>query len=257
MGKYPVHPAAAKVPPMPEDEYAKLKERIAEVGSLIWPIIIHKGKLIDGRHRERACEELGIEPEYQHDDELLEHGGNVKLFVYDASCRRNLTPSQKSMLAADLLPEIKPKRGRPKKGTDKKPGNGAVISNGEAREQAAASAGVSPRSVTKAKNVSEKGCKQLQQAVRDGRVDVSLAEKVAKNIEGEQQEEAVAAALVSDNPAKALRDALPKPKPKPFDSDAAADAIIESLRRQFDKIPKQHRPKIFNLVNCVLKEYAQ
>lgn len=257
MGKYPIHPAAALVPPMPPDEYEQLKQRIAEFG-LIWPIVVHKGKIVDGRHRQRACEELGIDPVYQHDDELLEHGGDVKQFVFDASCRRNLTPSQKAMLAAELLPAIKPKRGR-KAGSglaqsNKKGCNGAlIIENGKATEQAAEKVGVAPRTVAKAKNVSEKGCKQLQQAVRDGRIDVTLAEKVVKSLDGEKQEEVVAAALASEKPDKELRAAV-KPERPEHDFRSLQVETHEKVRRLFSKWPRAKSTEIKRSLQQLLSE---
>jgi len=57
--------------------------------------------------------------------------------------------------------------------------------------------GLGGRTVSKAKNVLEKGCKQLQQAVRDDRITVKLAEKIAKSLDIEEQPEVVAVAMVA------------------------------------------------------------
>lgn len=55
------HPLADLIPPMTDGEYQNLKENIAENGQLD-PIMLFEGKVLDGRHRLRACEELGIQP---------------------------------------------------------------------------------------------------------------------------------------------------------------------------------------------------
>ena len=57
----PSHDVASLMPVMEDEEYAALLEDIREHG-LLQPIVLHDGKIVDGRHRYRACYELGIEP---------------------------------------------------------------------------------------------------------------------------------------------------------------------------------------------------
>jgi hypothetical protein len=59
--KYEAHSLAKKYPLMDGDEYESLKADIAANG-LQNPVWIWQVKILDGRNRMRACEELGIEP---------------------------------------------------------------------------------------------------------------------------------------------------------------------------------------------------
>jgi len=53
------HPLAALFPEMSDDDFAALKEDIRKHG-IKTPILVHGGQILDGRHRYRACQELGI-----------------------------------------------------------------------------------------------------------------------------------------------------------------------------------------------------
>lgn len=55
------HPAADTFPMMDDARYAELRDDIAANGQRE-PITIHKGQILDGRNRQKACTELGIEP---------------------------------------------------------------------------------------------------------------------------------------------------------------------------------------------------
>ena len=54
------HPAARIFPPMPEPMFRDLVADIREHGQRE-PITVLKNQILDGCHRYRACEELGIE----------------------------------------------------------------------------------------------------------------------------------------------------------------------------------------------------
>jgi ParB-like chromosome segregation protein Spo0J len=61
----PGHPVADLVPPMTPGDYSELRESIRLNGQRE-PITLHRdGRIIDGRHRMRACIELGLLPETQ------------------------------------------------------------------------------------------------------------------------------------------------------------------------------------------------
>lgn len=231
--KFSFHPACLAAPEASPEEYQRLKDDIAAWG-VIEPVVIHKGKVLDGRHRIRACEELGIEVEnILHDDELREHGGDPWAFVWSSMQRKNLSTSQLSMFAAERLKQEKPKAKERQVSTLKK-GNAAPVGEtlherGRASDKAAEAYGISGRTVAKAANVAEQGCKQLQKAVRDGKVNVTLAEQVAKALPKDKQQEVVATAMLSEKPEKVLREAVsPKSEPKRFPlSDQYTDAAGE------------------------------
>jgi ParB-like chromosome segregation protein Spo0J len=53
------HPVALLFPELPASDYEALKEDIRRHGVKV-PILVHGGQILDGRHRYRACRELGI-----------------------------------------------------------------------------------------------------------------------------------------------------------------------------------------------------
>jgi hypothetical protein len=59
--KYEPHELASIFPEMGEEEYQALESDIATNGQLE-PITLYEDRILDGRHRYRACQELGIEP---------------------------------------------------------------------------------------------------------------------------------------------------------------------------------------------------
>lgn len=92
--------------PQTDQEYQSLKQSIKENG--FWeshPIVINsEGIILDGHHRYRACQELGIQPRttiMQFRDKLYE-----KLFVIDSILigRRHLNSFQKAEIALNEKP---------------------------------------------------------------------------------------------------------------------------------------------------------
>ena len=54
---------ASMVPKQSPEEYESLKQSIKEENGLYVPIIVNQnGVILDGHHRYKACQELGIEP---------------------------------------------------------------------------------------------------------------------------------------------------------------------------------------------------
>lgn len=104
VAKFPKKPAAVEfhpdshlLPRMTESEFAALKDNIARNGQQI-PIVLHEGKILDGRHRYQACVELGIEPTFV----TFSGKGDPAELVYASALHRNLTDSQKAAAAVKL-----------------------------------------------------------------------------------------------------------------------------------------------------------
>lgn len=89
------------IPPLTDEEFAALKADIAERGVLIPVEVDENGEVLDGAHRLRACEELGIDcervvrPGLSH-DEKRDHAIALNL------ARRHLTPEQRKPLVKRL-----------------------------------------------------------------------------------------------------------------------------------------------------------
>lgn len=95
---YELHPLAELIPPMSEEEFSDLLADIRANG-LRSPITLYEEKVLDGRHRLRACEELGISPPTAHFD-----GDDPTAFVISMNLRRrNLTTGQRATAALALL----------------------------------------------------------------------------------------------------------------------------------------------------------
>lgn len=56
------HRLSKRFPPMTADEFLELKAKIATGYNKAYPIVLYEGEIIDGRHRNQACVELGVEP---------------------------------------------------------------------------------------------------------------------------------------------------------------------------------------------------
>lgn len=160
---YPLHPAAEIFPVMDEAAFAALVADIAAQGQRE-PILIYDGQVIDGRHRLRACEQLGLEPLVRQVS--AGDGDPFGLVVSLNLHRRHLTESQRAMVASKLA-------------------NLPLGSNQHAQicapsqEGAAQMLGVSRRLVQHARAVAENGSTELVAAVESGELAVSTAAHLA------------------------------------------------------------------------------
>lgn len=97
-GSIVVHAIASMFPEMGDDEYEALKADIKENG-LREPLWLHEGRIIDGRHRFRACQELGLKPATRNWDGK----GSLASFVLSLNLhRRNLTSGQRSAVGVEF-----------------------------------------------------------------------------------------------------------------------------------------------------------
>jgi len=99
---YEFHPFANVFPLLDGDDLGTLTEDIRENGQRE-PVILYDGKILDGRNRYRACVELGIPAIFDHskasnDEEALRESVSRNLR------RRHLTPTQRALAGARLLP---------------------------------------------------------------------------------------------------------------------------------------------------------
>lgn len=176
MKQYPIHPAADAFPKMGEEEFAALKADIQEHGQHD-PVIIYEGEVLDGRHRYRACVELGIDPSVIVVDA---HSIGGDPFDYVWSCnfhRRHLTTSQRAMVGVSL------KRAR-EADAARRMKSGTLASDdarGKSSAQAAKAVHVSQATVERATKVAEKGATEVVDAVKEGKLTVSAAEKIVKD----------------------------------------------------------------------------
>ena len=182
------HPAANLFPLMPDEELAELAKDIAANGLRESIMLAADGSILDGRNRYRACMAAGITPRfaaYAGDDPL---GYVVSLNLH----RRHLTPTQRAMVAVDMLPLLE-QQAKERQATSEpgvyggKPLREKVPEavNGKATEHAAAAVKVNPRYVSDAKRIVEKA-PELVEPMRRGEVTLQQAKREVK--EAERQE---------------------------------------------------------------------
>lgn len=98
MATLKTHPACDLVPKMSAEAYDELRRDIEKHGQ-IEPITVIGNVIIDGRHRYRACRELGITCKMRQFE-----GTDVESFVISTNlARRHLSTSQKTWLIKRLL----------------------------------------------------------------------------------------------------------------------------------------------------------
>lgn len=158
MIKYEAHELALVFPAMTQPEFAALKQDIQEHGQNE-PITLYEGKILDGIHRYRACQELGREPS------VVRFEGNpraaAQLVLGRNFHRRHLTTSQRAIVAAEMC-KLRP-RGNA--------GNSPYLTVA----QASALMSVGQDLVTDAKRLLREGDEEVVRSVRDGLLSVSAA----------------------------------------------------------------------------------
>jgi N6-adenosine-specific RNA methylase IME4 len=202
--EYELHELCKLFPPMQEDQFEALVEDIRENG-LRDPIVIYENKILDGRHRYRACQVLGRQPVsfiYDGDDPL----GYV---ISHNLTRRHMDESQRSMVAARIS---NLKRGDNQYTVDTPIGGTSIT-----QATAASKMSVGERSVQRARKVIDKGTQELAEAVDAGKIAVSVAAKIAE-LDHERQQQIVA----DPRPEQAIKKAARQDK-----EQALADKSIQ------------------------------
>lgn len=164
--RLPLHELADLFPAMVDADFEALVQDVTKRGQ-IEPAWVHDGKVIDGRHRARACERIG-QPlryrTYRGDDPL---GFVIALNLV----RRHLDESQRAMVAAKMANMEQGHR------SDLQPSaNLQKVS----QEDAAKMLNVSTRTVASAAKVRKEADPEVVQAVERGVISVAAAADVAK-----------------------------------------------------------------------------
>lgn len=181
----PIHPLCDLFPDISGDEFAALVADIRENG-LEEPIACHKGKVIDGKNRQRACVEAAVEPQYVnwHCPKGRDEDAALLAFVVSKNLhRRQLTESQRGMIAARLANM---------KAGDNQYSDEVAQRCATSQPVIAETFDVSRRTVQQATKVIDAGAASLVKAVETGAVTVNDAAKIV-DLPKAQQAKAVAA----------------------------------------------------------------
>lgn len=200
---YPQHPLSAAFPAMSMLEQMDLASDILAHG-LRSPIVLFDNQVLDGWHRYRACLSSGAAPRFVQFPE----GEDPVAFVRSQNYHRRHLDSGQKAVAETRLRSWRPS-GRPE---NPAPGARLQESRELSNKEMAAEAGVSPRTIERAKDVVRAG---LGDAVRDGEVSLKRAAEIAKLPEPERQ--------------AAIQAPRPKPAPKPAPTPGPEGTDVEAL----------------------------
>lgn len=94
-----IHELAHLTPTMTEARFKALKQSIQELGQKL-PIVMYRGKCIDGRHRVKAFKELGIETIQATNENSQMSMEDIKEVILNGyEQRRHQTPTQSAIMA--------------------------------------------------------------------------------------------------------------------------------------------------------------
>ena len=203
-GPFELSPLALIFPCQTQEGLGALAANI-EANGLLEEITVwgNPPQVVDGKQRERACLRAGVQPRYRR----LREDIDPRDYVWAKNgARRDLTPSQKALAAAELFPGSTP--GRP----PAQGGNCAILRNFPqvTQGEAARARGVSRRLFSDAvKIASEDGpaVPEVREAVRQS--IVTLSDAARKKVAGAPPEvQRKALALVKDGKVRTMATAV-------------------------------------------------
>ena len=196
-----IHPYCATVPKMDDAQFRELVDDIATNG-LLDHITLLDGEILDGRHRFRACQSIGIEPKFVEYD-----GDDPEAFVISKNKkRRHLSATQLAAWGAklDALPRGGQK-GNVNAAARKNESESVRIRSGQSESEIAKKLGISDRLLSAGKRVLREGAPEVFEAMEGDDVAAMDAARIA-DAPHEDQVEALKRAM--DNRDKTLASAV-------------------------------------------------
>jgi len=163
------HELANAFPLLTGEAFDELKADIQKNGQ-IDPVVMFEGKILDGRNRWRAMQDLGL----AHKEIKLGKDVDPVAWVWSKNAvRRQLTVAQKALAATKLV-------------TAKQGDNRHTVEGKTTLKQAADLAGVAERTVQRAKKVTDTGIDDVIKAVESGDLGIVPAEAISSKPKEEQ-----------------------------------------------------------------------
>jgi phage N-6-adenine-methyltransferase len=183
-----IHGIANLWPTMAADEWSEFLVDIKTNG-LLDPILTWNGKIVDGKHRYRACLETKTQPRF---DALPDDWDEWKVAVHCQSKhrRRNLSATQKACVAAEVIEKYGEKANARRSdavaaSNQRRAGKEPITAPGREMDKSTAAAaaardmGSSERSVERAKFVRDNAPEVYELAKQD-KIPIKVAERIAK-----------------------------------------------------------------------------
>ena len=197
------------------EEFKELVDSIKKEG-LNHPILIWQDKIVDGRHRHKACRLAGVEPHYEYLPDNLSLQQVMDRVVAENILRRHLTVGQRAMIAASLA-NMTQKDNQWSARTN----SSELKSNGGAAKSLA----VGPTAVRDAKKV-KRDAPDLAKKVERGEMSLNAAKTESRARKGEQPKKTNA----PGKPKSMSLDDMMKIGGDNWDSYVAAGAIVSTVR---------------------------
>lgn len=252
----PTHPAADLFPLLSNIELNELVDDIREHGQ-IHPIVLHEGKILDGRNRWKACDVLRIDPltvEWEP-----RHEGDTPLdFVESVNLRRrDLTPENRSIIvqqidglrASSAARERMSEAGRLGGGSTGK-GKANLPEAYQSRDELATKAGVSPRTQEHAKRVVDTEIPELVEAVKSGAASISAASEIA-SLSADRIKQIIAEDRVAEEAAEIRRS-----KRGPKERAQEASSHVDFLVGEFEQLMGAEQEEFLSRIGAVKKGRA-
>ena len=163
------HPIAELFPLIEGEEYERFVQSVKEFGRLLYPITLLDGQVLEGRNRERACQDTGVTPRY----ETLPAGEDPYAFVAAANLhRRHLTKSQAAQIAEKMITM--------KHGGDRKSNQVAKMQlDSKSTNEVAKIMGVCSRMVGHVRRVKRDAVPEVIAAMEQEKIGVATADDIA------------------------------------------------------------------------------
>jgi hypothetical protein len=210
MAKYEPHPLALLFPEMAPEEYADLKQDMLErkakgLPPLEHSLLLYQGKILDGRHRDRAWRELGIEGDPPVEVFSPKEHGTLAAWMRAKSLNmvhRHIPAGQKVAIllqAAETFPEVKAALDEIEEENLKRKKEGKALDAGDQRgntaKQVGELAGAGPTTVKQVQKLKTEDPAKFKEVAK-GKVSPKKAVQQVK------QEKQKAAAEATDAKAK-------------------------------------------------------
>jgi hypothetical protein len=104
--KYKWHPLSSIEPEMDDSDYESLKNDIKMIGKVHTPVLIYENMVLDGRHRQKACIELGFEMPIKNLSDKKYNKTKLSEVVRSIHMNRSKSKTQKEIQAFDRKKQI-------------------------------------------------------------------------------------------------------------------------------------------------------